>query len=41
MYFDLVPGRTVKKNDVKIRTTGADKKHLTLVLVVSAAGDVL
>ena len=26
---------------MKIRTTGADKKHLTLVLTVSAAGDVL
>ena len=44
MYFDLVPGQTVKKKgvkSVKIHTTGADKKHLTLVLAVSAAGDVL
>ena len=36
-YFDLVPGKTIHRADVKscvIRSTGADKRHVTVVLTV-------
>ena len=41
MYFDLVPSRTIEKTgakDLLVRTTGADKRHLTVVLTVTADG---
>lgn len=44
MYFDLVHGKTINQKGEKsvlIRTTGAEKRHLTVVLAVSADGDVL
>lgn len=44
MYFDLLPGKTVDvkgRKSIRIRTTGSEKRHLTIVLAVSAAGDVL
>ncbi|MEW8548669.1 MAG: hypothetical protein AB2693_34645 [Candidatus Thiodiazotropha sp.] len=44
MYFDLLPGKTVDvkgRKSIRIRTTGSEKRHLTVVLAVSAAGDVL
>ncbi len=44
LYFDLVPGRIVDQKGTKsviVRTTGCDKRHLTVVLGVSAAGNVL
>ena len=44
MVFDTVPGNTVNrkgKKDVKVSTTGGEKKHFTAVLAVNAAGDFL
>ena len=44
MYFDLVPQHTIDKigsRSVLIRSTGSEKRHVTVVLAVSAAGDVL
>ena len=44
MYFDIVPGRTVDMKGTKTveaRTTGAEKRHITVVLAVSNNGDVL
>ena len=44
VYFDLVPGKTINEKGVKsvlIRTTGNEKRHFTVVLTVSANGDVL
>jgi len=44
VYFDLVPGNTISQTGVKsvrIRSTGAEKRHITAVLAVSAAGNVL
>ena len=44
MYFDIVPGRTVDTKGtktVKVRTTGAEKRHITVVLAVSNNGNVL
>ena len=41
MYFDLVPSRTIEKTvakDVLVLTTSADKRHLTVVLTVTADG---
>ena len=41
MYFDLVPSRTIERmgeKEVLVRTTGADKRHLTVVLTVTADG---
>jgi hypothetical protein len=43
-YFDLAPGKTVNRTGEKsvlIRTTGAEKRHLTVVLAVAADGAVL
>ena len=36
IYFDLVPGK-----GVFIRTTGAEKRHATVVLAVAGSGDAL
>ena len=44
MYFDLLLGKTVDfkgTKSIRIRTTSSEKRHLTVVLAVSAAGDVL
>lgn len=44
VYFDIVPGKTIDnkgRKSIRVRTTGSDKRHLTVVLAVSAAGDVL
>ena len=44
MYFDIVPGRTVDTKGtktVKVRMTGAEKRHITVVLAVSNNGNVL
>ena len=44
VYFNLVPGKTVNEKGAKsvlIRTTGNEKRHFTVVLAVSANGDVL
>ena len=41
MYFDLGPSRTIERmgaKEVLVRTTGADKRHLTVVLTVTADG---
>ena len=41
MYFDLVPSRTIERTGAKevlVHTTGADKRHLTVVLTVTADG---
>ena len=43
-YFDMVSSQTLDKKGektIRIRTTGAEKRHLTVVLACSAAGDLL
>ena len=42
MYFDLVPNKVMDQVGAKscvIRTSGADKRHLTVALTVTANGD--
>ena len=44
VFFDLVPNKTVNQEGNKsviVRTSGSDKRHVTVMLAVSAAGDVL
>ena len=44
VFFDLVPNKTVEtqgKKSVIVRTSGSDKRHVTVMLAVSASGDVL
>lgn len=44
VYFDIVPGKTIEvrgKKTVKVRTTGLEKRHLTVVLSCTANGDLL
>jgi len=44
VYFDIVPGKTVDQvgtKSVRVRTTGSEKRHITVVLSVAASGDVL
>lgn len=44
MVFDTVPANTVHRRgekDVKVKTTGGEKKHFTAVLSVNAAGEFL
>ena len=44
VYFDLVPGKTIDQVGVKscvIRSTGAEKRHITVVLTVAADGSML
>ena len=44
LYFDVVPGRVLEekgKKSVIVRTTGNEKRHLTVVLTVLAHGEVL
>ncbi|KAK7471496.1 hypothetical protein BaRGS_00035835 [Batillaria attramentaria] len=43
MNFDMVPNRTINKkgeNTVSVRTRGAEKRHLTVVLTCTASGEV-
>ena len=44
MYFDMVPDRTVSKRgarEVRVRSSGAEKRRLTVVLTCTASGEVL
>ena len=44
MMFDMVPGRTIATKGVKqvrVRSTGAEKRHVTVVLGCTAAGKML
>ena len=44
MYFDLIPGRTLSKkgkHHVIVQGTTATKRHLTVVLTCTAAGNML
>ena len=44
VFFDIVPGRTIEvrgRKTVQVRTTGAEKRHLTIVLSCTANGDIL
>jgi hypothetical protein len=44
LYFDIVPGKTIERigmKTVKVRTTGSEKRHITVVLRCTAAGDFL
>ena len=44
MYFDIVPSRTIVKKGVKevrVRTTGAEKRRVTVVLACTASGKTL
>ena len=43
-YFDLVPGKTIDRVGVKscvIRSTGAEKRHITVVLTVTGDGSMV
>jgi hypothetical protein len=44
LYFDMVPNRSLDLKGVRtvrVRTTGADKRHITVVLSCSASGVML
>ncbi len=44
LYFDIVPNRVIDKKGKKsiiVRTTGSEKRHLTVTLCVTHDGDVL
>ena len=44
VYFHLVLSKVVDKNEVKsciVKTTGADKRHITVTLTVTANGEML
>ena len=44
VYFDLIPSKTIDKVGAKsciIRSTGAEKRHVTVVLTVTADGSML
>ncbi len=43
VYFDIVPGKTleVRGKTVKVRTTGYEKRHITVVLSCTASGDLM
>ena len=44
MYFDMTSNKTVERKGAKtvsVRTTGAEKRHLTVVLTVTADGKML
>ena len=44
VYFDTVPGKTLHTcgaKTIKVRTTGAEKRHLTVVLSCTILGEVL
>lgn len=44
VYFDIVPGKTIERRGektVKVRRTGSEKRHITVVLGRTATGDFL
>ena len=44
LYFDMPTSRTISKKgvrEVRIRSTGAEKKHLTVILACTASGIML
>ena len=44
MCFDMVPGYTINKKgarDVQIRSSGAEKRRLTIAVTSTGSGDVL
>ena len=44
VFFDLVPNKTVEKlgsKSVIVRSSGSEKRHVTVVLAIAASGDVL
>lgn len=44
VFFDLVPNKTVEKKGSKsviVRTSNSDKRHVTIVLAVTASGKIL
>ncbi len=44
VYFDIVPGKTIQvkgRKMVRVRTTGSEKRHITVVLSCTANGDML
>ena len=44
LYFDMVPSRSLEKKgakDVRVKSTGAQKRHVTVVLACTGAGKML
>ena len=44
LFFDMAPNRTVSQKGVKevrVRTTGAEKRHITVVLACTGSGEML
>ena len=44
LYFDMVPSRTLEKKgakEVRVKTTGAEKRRITVVLACTASGKTL
>ena len=44
LYFDMIPSRTLEKRgakEVRIKSTGAEKQHITVVLACTGAGKML
>ena len=44
LYFDIVPNHVLDqkgKKSITVRTTGSEKRHLTVILCVAHEGDVL
>ena len=44
VYFDMVPSKTVDvkgKKTIKVRTTGSEKRHITVVLACMSSGEFL
>ena len=44
VFFDMVPGETIDvrgKKTIKVRMTGSEKRHITVVLVCVASGEFL
>lgn len=41
VFFNMVPGKTIDvrgKKTIKVRTTGSEKQHITVVLACMASG---
>ena len=44
VFFDMVPNKSFAKKRSKsvfVRTSGCDKKHVTVLLTICACGDIL
>ena len=44
MFFDLIPGCTIDKKgrkEVRVRSTGSEKRHVTVVLTCTTSGEML